>query len=148
MYEQGLGVPQSPADAVRFYRLAVTQVLCARDEQSRRSLSEGNRRSAGTVEAVTLYRHAADQGHTLAQNNLGTMYATGDGVPEDYMQAYKWFSLSIPLGNQVATRNRARAATLLTPDQIDEVDREVRAWRPGRVNVPSITIGPMKSGVP
>ena len=60
------------------------------------------------VEAVRLYRRAADQGNTLAQNNLGTMYATGQGVPQDYVQAHMWFSLSVALGDPVGTRNRDR----------------------------------------
>ena len=52
------------------------------------------------VEAVRLYRRAADQGDTFAQNNLGMMYATGQAVPQDYVQAYMWFSVSLALGNR------------------------------------------------
>ena len=43
-----------------------------------------------------LIRHtkAAERGHHIAQYNLGMMYATGIGVPEDHVQAYKWLILA------------------------------------------------------
>ena len=36
----------------------------------------------------------AEQGHVEAQYNLGLMYASGDGVPENDAEAVKWFRLS------------------------------------------------------
>ncbi|MGQ0664206.1 MAG: trypsin-like peptidase domain-containing protein, partial [Pseudomonadota bacterium] len=33
----------------------------------------------------------ARQGHSGAQNNLGVMYETGQGVPQDYAEAVKWY---------------------------------------------------------
>jgi hypothetical protein len=98
------------------------------------------------VEAVRLYRRAADQGNTQAQNNLGTMYAFGQGVPQDYVQAHMWFSLSVALGDPFGTKNRDRAAEFLTPAQLAESARLVRAWRPGPASVPSIVIGPSNGG--
>ena len=101
-----------------------------------------------TIEAVRLYRRAADQGDALAQNNLGTMYATGEGVPRDYVQAHAWFSLSLALGYRAAAANRDKAAGLMTPAQIAESEKLAREWKPGPVSVPSIVIGPQKSGSP
>ncbi len=37
------------------------------------------------------YRKAAEQGHAEAQQNLGVMYANGQGVAEDYGEAMKWY---------------------------------------------------------
>ena len=42
-------------------------------------------------QAVFWYRKAAEQGFADAQNNLGGMYANGEGVPEDDRQAVFWF---------------------------------------------------------
>ena len=39
------------------------------------------------AEAVRWFRLAAEQGHAYAQYNLGRMYATGEGVPEDFVAA-------------------------------------------------------------
>ena len=37
------------------------------------------------------YRRAADQGHALAQYNLGLRYAKGEGVIKDNKEAVKWY---------------------------------------------------------
>ena len=74
------------------------------------------------------------------------MYATGQGVPQDYVQAHMWFSLSVALGDPVGTKNRDRAAAFLTPAQLAESARLLRAWRPGPMSVPSIVISPSNSG--
>ncbi|MBT5375548.1 MAG: sel1 repeat family protein, partial [Nitrospinaceae bacterium] len=44
--------------------------------------------------AVKLYRFAADQGHAMAQVNLGWMYINGHGVEEDLDEAAKWYRRS------------------------------------------------------
>ncbi len=40
----------------------------------------------------------AEQGHVEAQYNLGLMYASGDGVPENDAEAVKWFRLAAEQG--------------------------------------------------
>lgn len=40
----------------------------------------------------------AKQGFVLAQYNLGLMYDTGDGVPENHAEAVKWFRLAADQG--------------------------------------------------
>lgn len=30
----------------------------------------------------------------MAQNNLGVMYANGQGVPRDFAETFKWYSLA------------------------------------------------------
>ncbi len=58
---------------------------------------------AGWDEAVAAYRRGdyatalrewrplAKQGNAKAQNNLGVMYYNGQGVPQDYAEAVKWW---------------------------------------------------------
>jgi Flp pilus assembly protein TadD len=40
--------------------------------------------------AIDLYREAARHGDARAENNLGTLYANGDGVPKDREKALYW----------------------------------------------------------
>ena len=40
------------------------------------------------------FRAAAEEGNVIAQNEVGIMYAKGEGLPQDYVQAHMWFSLS------------------------------------------------------
>ena len=56
-------------------------------------------------EAVRWYRLAAEQGYAAAQFNLGVMYATGEGVPEDDAEAVRWYRLAAEQGYAAAQFN-------------------------------------------
>jgi len=76
----------------------------------------------------------ADQGHAIAQSTLGYMYKIGQGVPQDYVQAHKWYNLAASkLTGRLrasATKLRDRVATKMTPAQIKEAQRLAREWQP------------------
>jgi len=48
---------------------------------------------------------AAEQGEAFAQLNLGWMYDKGDGVPQDYAEAVKWYRLAAEQGHAKAQYN-------------------------------------------
>ena len=48
--------------------------------------------------ALRLIRPLADQGNANAQVNLGQMYVSGVGVPQDYVRAHMWFTLAAAQG--------------------------------------------------
>ncbi len=70
----------------------------------------------------------AEQGDAIAQSNLGVMFEFGLGVPQDFVQAYVWFSLAAGQGDAVAQQNRDIAASQMTPDQIAKAQRVAREW--------------------
>jgi TPR repeat protein len=87
------------------------------------------------VEAGKWYRLAAEQGHALAQGNLGALYGNGQGVPQEYVQAHMWFSLaasSLPPGEDHvrAVQYRDLVAKRMTPAQIAEAQKLAREWKP------------------
>ena len=45
-------------------------------------------------EIAELYLIIANRGHPIAQLHLGKQYVHGNGVEENYVEAYKWFVLS------------------------------------------------------
>lgn len=47
----------------------------------------------------------AKRGDATAQFNLGLMYATGQGVLQDYKEAVKWYRLAADQGNAEAQNN-------------------------------------------
>jgi TPR repeat protein len=47
----------------------------------------------------------ASQGEAYAQYNLGLMYDNGQGVPQDYKAAVKWYSLAAEQGHAFAQYN-------------------------------------------
>jgi TPR repeat protein len=44
-------------------------------------------------------KSSAEQGNASAQFNLGYMYANGEGVPENDVEAVKWYRLAAELGH-------------------------------------------------
>ena len=78
------------------------------------------------------FRLLAEQGHAGAQNNLGLMYSNGQGVPQDYLQAYLWFNLAASrmTGEQRedAVHTRDVIAGRLTPNQLAEAQRLAWEW--------------------
>ncbi len=66
-------------------------------------LSAANRQDYAT--ALRIWRPLADQGDASAQYNLGVMYANGQGVPKDDVQAVKWFRLAADQGQATAQYN-------------------------------------------
>ena len=55
--------------------------------------------------ALRLIRPLADQGNADAQYALGFMYARGQGVPQNYAEAAKWWRLAADQGNTFAQYN-------------------------------------------
>jgi Sel1 repeat len=81
------------------------------------------------------HKVAADQGEVKAQAVLGTMYANGQGVPQDYVQAHMWYNLAASRENDATFRDdeakvRDELAAKMTPDQIAEARRMAREWKP------------------
>jgi TPR repeat protein len=55
--------------------------------------------------ALKELRPAAMQGNATAQNELGTMYQYGKGVPQDYVQAISWYRKAADQGDVIAQYN-------------------------------------------
>lgn len=49
--------------------------------------------------SLSCTKKAAEQGYADAQFNLGKCYANGDGVPQDYTEAVKWYKKAAEQGN-------------------------------------------------
>jgi uncharacterized protein len=80
------------------------------------------------------YRKAAAHGDAWAQFNLGVDYSEGRNAPQDYVQAYAWFSLAAPAVSpgylrEMATGHRDLEATKMTLAQIAEAQRLARKWK-------------------
>ncbi|GIS84387.1 MAG: hypothetical protein CM1200mP16_06870 [Nitrospina sp.] len=78
--------------------------------------------------AGKLYRLAAEQGHNLAQNYLGVLYVSGQGVSQDYVLAYMWFSLSGSRGFKDGIKNQKKIEKKMSKKQIEEAKKLVRNW--------------------
>jgi len=68
--------------------------------------------------ALRLYRPLADRGDSRAQYAIGRMYAKGQGVPQDAVEANNWFNRARDQAKALAAYNHgdfATAATIFQP---------------------------------
>lgn len=73
--------------------------------------------SAQTFDEI---RSAAQQGDMKAQFNLGLMYATGEGVPENFVKAYSWVSIARAQGLTRADATKSYLREAMSPEQMAE----------------------------
>ncbi len=69
-----------------------------------------------------------EQGDAVAQANLGLMYAKGQGVAQNYIQAYMWETLAAAQGNEIASKGLEVLEKSMTLDQLAEAQRLARKW--------------------
>jgi TPR repeat protein len=93
-YDNGYGVPEDDAEAVKWYRLAAEQGHALAQYNLGVSYDNGYGVPEDDAEAVKWYRLAAEQGDASAQYNLGVSYDNGYGVPADSAEAVKWYRLA------------------------------------------------------
>lgn len=93
-YQDGNGVPQNDALAVKWLRKAADQG----DATSENNLGIMYRMGEGVArdkeEAVRWYQKAAKHGNSKAMFNLGASYYNGDGVAINDVASYAWFLLA------------------------------------------------------
>ena len=85
--------------------------------------------------AFAKFKKAAEAGNADAQGRLASMYAVGHGVPQDFVQAYKWFNIAASTETDKEERdrsvsNRDLVSGKMTPNQIAEAQRLAREWKP------------------
>ena len=84
-------------------------------------------------EALIWYRSAAEQGDF--DSEVALAYEHGMGVPQDYVEAHKWYNLAAPrpqyadLRTEIIKRRDALALKM-TPPQIAEAQKLAREWKP------------------
>ena len=83
----------SPADAARAAAIEAA------------SKGEDAFRAKDYLEAMRLWRLAANQGVGAAAFRVGLLYADGLGVPRDYTQAMPWYRMAAAKGNTKAENN-------------------------------------------
>lgn len=102
MYDEGQGVEQDHAEAVRLYRLAADQGNMDGQSNLGISYAKGEGVTQDLAAAARWYRLAADQGHATAQYGLGRMYDFGQSVAQDHAEAARLYRLAADQGHTLA----------------------------------------------
>jgi len=71
---------------------------------------------------------AAQAGLVLAQSRLALLYASGQGVAQDPVEAHKWFVLAAAGKDEAARVNLARSQAVCTAAQSAEGARRAQVW--------------------
>ncbi|MFN2507496.1 MAG: PDZ domain-containing protein [Chthoniobacterales bacterium] len=99
IYDKGGGkVPPNRSRAMAEYEKAGK----AGHVESQRVLGQMLREQKKYVESVTWLRKAAEKGDRAAQNDLGTAYALGQGVPKNRRNAIAWLLRAAEQGSPTA----------------------------------------------
>ena len=72
---------------------------------------------------IETLRQAAEQGDASAQFTLGGMYANGEGVLEDYVQAYAWYILAAAQGEEHAFKLKDELRPKMSTEQVSEAQK-------------------------
>ena len=87
--------------------------------------------------ALAQWQAAAKAEDARAMLALGRAYVKGLGVPQDYVEAHKWFNLAAARGHAEAGAERDALAAKMTTEEQAEARRLARSWRSdGRVEPP------------
>ena len=123
MYRNDKGVPRDNGEAFKWYRLAVEQG----DEIAQMSLGLMCLITKGEpVVRVEACRLGAEQEYAASQYSLGVMYYNGEGVPQDYAEAFKWCRLAAEQG--YASAQRALGVMYDTGKGVPQNDIQAHMW--------------------
>lgn len=82
------------------------------------------------------YREALQEFHELARGEdadaqymLGRMHEAGNGTPQNFVEAHKWYNLAASRGHRHAADARDTVAQRMTTQQIAEAQQAARGWR-------------------
>jgi hypothetical protein len=132
-YAEGKGVVRDYVQAAEWYRKAADKGDISGELHLAGLYRDGGKSfPRDMVQAAEWYRKAADQGDVGAQGTMGTLYSMGQGVQQNYAEAYYWLDLAAavkgPKQEQYAA-NRQMIGLHITADELADVqDREAK-WK-------------------
>ena len=86
-------------------------------------------RSQKYTEALKWFNKAAKQNNPKAQYNLGVIYASGVGVPQDNIKAYAWLILAYSNGYEQAKDNILILNKVMTASEMEKAEAQVAKIR-------------------
>jgi TPR repeat protein len=132
-YAAGAGVARDFRVAAQWYQKAADKGnLAGRLHLAALYRDGGEGFDRDMAQAAEWYRKAADQGDVGAQGMMGTLYSMGQGVEQNYAEAYYWLDLAAavkgPKQAQFANYRQMMGAHI-TADELAEVQKRAAAWK-------------------
>lgn len=144
-----------PAALYRLAKLYETGQGVGQDAQTARQLTEraargGNRiamhdlalyyaEGRGGIDidiptAAKWFEKAADRGVVDSQFNLGVLFESGQGLPQDMEAALVWYSIAGAQGDQMAAGRVGVLRKTLSEEQLSRADTRIAAYSPARID--------------
>jgi TPR repeat protein len=98
-YQNGVGVPKDPSEALRWYRRSAEKGFSKALNAVGTFHELGLSLPADIDQALQWYGKAADAGSPAGMGNLGRMYLAGLGVERNPTEAVRWFRAAAELGD-------------------------------------------------
>lgn len=92
LFDRGQGVPEDPAEAVRWFKQAAESGHGPGMSNYGRMLEQGRGVTRDAAQAAHWFQQAAERNVADAQYNLGVLYERGEGVPASDKDAAAWYS--------------------------------------------------------
>ena len=132
-YASGTGVTQDYKLASEWYQKAADKGDIAGELHLAALYRDGGKDfPQDMVQAATWYLKAADKGDVSAQVTMGTLYSMGQGVDQNYAEAYYWLDLAAavkgPKQEQYAAHRQMKGAHI-TADELAAVQAREVAWK-------------------
>ena len=83
--------------------------------------------------AIAEWQAGAEAGEPKAMLALGRLYLRGIGLPQNYVQAHKWFNLAASRGEDVAVAERDALVGQMTAQERVEAQKLALEWQPSEV---------------
>lgn len=132
LYSYGLGVPEDPARAFEFIRLAAHSGMAAAQYNLGKSYRDGYGTAADIDASFTWFERAAQQGHGKAQAKLAARYGEGEGVAQDDVQALKWAILAANEGEEDAAELQKLYKSRMAEADITRAELLAKEFKPNR----------------
>ena len=132
-YAEGKGVARDYKQAAEWYAKAAEKGDVVGEMHLAALYRDGSKNfPRDMAQAAEWYRKAAEQGDATAQGTLGTLYFMGQGVAQNYVEAYFWLDLAAatkgPKQSQYAA-NRQLVGTHITADELESTRERIAAWK-------------------
>jgi len=119
LYYLGEGVPKDFSESLKWWKLSANQGNVDGMTGLQIIFSEGSP-FENVRERLRWVKLSAEKGYAPSANLLASMYETGDGVPQNYMRAYVWYSVFAAQGGIFAPGDRDRIGSTLSPQDLSK----------------------------
>lgn len=137
MYEKGDDLPQSYADAAKWYR-KVASVSPKAAVKLAVMMIDGTGVPQDYAQAMSLCRQAAQRFYAPGQFCVGHLYERGLGTPPDLKEAVKWYEQASNLGNRDADVSLAKMYWKGEGLRLDRAEAYIHFFRASRIQGPDV----------